>query len=165
VSGVVSDDTGGTFTLQASVTRAVTTIGTAITGLDRFKTLVVTLDITAAERDSGDETYDVYVVTSDGVSSWDLVHFPQVATTGAKRYTATIVHDLLPQRVTTAVPGVASNESGTLKTDTQGSDQGTRTLVAGTIRHGPWGSSVNHHVVIAGTVATGITYSITIMAK
>ena len=149
--------------LQAAVTKAASYSGTAQNlGLSRFRALIVTLDITSAERDSADETYDFYITASDGVSSWDIAHFPQIATTGAKRYTARILRDLLPQNVTTASPGVAAVDSGTLKTDTAGSSNGIKTLAAGSVRHGPWGDTINHELVVAGTVATGIAYSITI---
>src|SRR5665213_1593876 len=84
--------------LQAPVTKGATfSFPPADQKLNRFRELIVTLDITSAERDSGDETYDLYITTGDGVSSWDLIHFPQIAATGAKRYMARIQSDLLPQ--------------------------------------------------------------------
>lgn len=153
-------------TLQEAVTKAATYSGTALM-LDRLpscRILIVTLNITSAERDSTDETYDFYITTSDGVSSWDLIHFPQIAATGAKRYTARLVRDLQPQNVTTAGPGVAAVETATMRTDTAGSNQGIKTLGAGIVRHGPWGDTLNHELVVGGTVVTGIAYSISITA-
>ena len=156
---------GGAFTFLASTTHASTTVLAAQTGLGGFNNLVVTWDVTVAERDSANETYDLYVTCGDGVSTWDVAHFPQIITTGAKRYTAFIHGQLLPQNVTTAVPGAAANEPGTFKTDTASADQGTRTLVAGVIRHGALGDRCGADIVIAGTIATGITHSITMTMK
>jgi hypothetical protein len=151
--------------LEAAVTKAATFSGTPIElpRLAGYGSLIVTLDITSAERDSANETYDFYITTSDGVSSWDLVHFPQVLTTGAKRYTARLVRDLQPQNVTTAAPGVAAVESGTLKTESGGLNA-IKSLAAGLVRHGPWGDTISYELVIAGTVVTGIAYSITVTA-
>lgn len=151
--------------LQASVTKAASFTGTALLIPADYQQLIVTLDITSAERDSGDELYDFYITTSDGTSSWDIVHFPQIAATGAKRYTAIVSRGFIPQEVTTATPGVAANVSGTMKTDTAGAGEGIKTLAAGKVRHGPWGESVNHELVVAGTVATGIVYSIRVTPR
>lgn len=156
---------GGSFTLQSSVTKAANFSGTAKTGLAGFRAVIVTLDITSAERDSANETYDFYITSGDGVSSWDVAHFPQIATTGAKRYTAIIDGELLPQEVTTATPGVSAVASGTYKTDTAGAGEGIKTLAAGKVRHGRVGDQLNHELVVAGTIATGIVYSITVTAK
>src|SRR6185503_10118692 len=93
-------------TLQSAVTKAASFSGAALGIPGSVKSLIVTLDITVAERDTGNETYDIYITTSDGVSSWDIAHFPQIATTGAKRYTAQILcKGIVPQTVTTAGPG------------------------------------------------------------
>lgn len=156
---------GGAFTFLASTTHAATTVLAAQAGLGGFNNLVVTWDVTAAERDSANETYDLYVTCGDGVSTWDVAHFPQIITTGAKRYTAFIHGQLLNQNVTTAVPGVAANDPGTFKTDTGGADQGTRTLAAGVIRHGALGDRCGADIVIAGTIVTGITHSVTMTVK
>lgn len=156
---------GGAFTFLASTSHTATTVLSAQTGLGGFNTLVVTWDVTAAERDSADETYDLYVTCGDGVSVWDVAHFPQIITTGAKRYTTFIHGNLLNQNVTTAVPGVAANDPGTFKTDTTGADQGKRTLAAGTIRHGALGDRCGADIVIAGTIVTGITHNLTFTAK
>jgi hypothetical protein len=145
--------------LQAAVTKSASFTGTAITVPANARSVNVTLDITSAERDSTNETYDVYITTSDGVSSWDVAHFPQIATTGAKRFTATILCDLLPQTVTTAAPGVSAVRSATLATITGGTNA-IKSLGAGLVLHGPLGLTLNHELVVAGTVVTGIAYSI-----
>lgn len=161
------------FLLQAQVTKAASYSGNPLTfggagmrALKSTRELVITLDVASAERDTGDETYDVYITTSDGVSSWDIAHFPQVASTGAKRFTARVNLDPpQPQNVTTASPGVAANDEATLKTDTAGADQGTKTLAAGAVRHGTIGQTISHELVVAGTVVTGIKYSIQVQAQ
>lgn len=148
--------------LQPAITRAVTASGGDLL-IANYRALIITLNITAAERDSANETYDFYITTGDGVSKWDIVHFPQIASTGAKRFTARVERDLIPQNVTTATPGVAANDEATLDTITAGSGQGIKTLAAGKVRHGPWGDRLGHEIVIAGTVSTGISYSITVL--
>lgn len=160
-----SYNAGGTFTYLSSTTHASTTSLNAKTGLGGYQNLLVTWDITAAERDSADETYDLYVICSDGVSSWDVVHFPQIITTGAKRYTANVNGLVQAQTVTTASPGVAAINTATMKTDTGGADQGTRTLTAGMVRHGVLGDRCGADIVIAGTIVTGITHSITMTVR
>lgn len=156
---------GDAFTFLASTSHTATTVLAAVTDMGGFNHLLVTWDVTAAERDSADETYDLYVTCSDGVSTWDVVHFPQIITTGAKRYTAAINGTLLPQEVTTATPGVSANASGTFKTDTSGAGEGTRTLAAGKVRHGMLGDRCGADIVIAGTIVTGITHSITMTVR
>lgn len=161
------------FTLQPAVTKAASFSGTPITfggaglrALRNTRSLIITLDITSAERDSANETYDFYITTSDGVSSWDIVHFPQIATTGAKRFTAIVSLDpQYPQNVTTASPGVAAVTSGTIQTDTPGSANGIKTLGAGIVRHGAIGETLSHELAVSGTIATGIAYSIKIEAR
>jgi len=150
------------FVLEPAVTRKANySLAPVNQGLSRFTELTLTLKVTAAERDSGNETYDVYITTENRAGeTWDLVHFPQVAATGAKTFVARLRSDLLAQQVTTAVPGVASNESATLRTETGGANQGTKTLGAGVVRHGPWGDKIGYELVVAGTLATGIGYSI-----
>jgi hypothetical protein len=148
--------------LQAAVTKAASFSGTTpVTVPANARAVILTLDVTSAERDSTNETYDIYVTASDGVSSWDIAHFPQIATTGAKRYTAVVRADLLPQNVTTAGPGVSAVETATMKTDTAGANEGIKTLAAGKVRHGALGISLNYELVVAGTVVTGIAYSLT----
>lgn len=151
-----------TITLQSSVSKTATASGTAASLSGGVKALILTLDITSAERDSSDETYDVYVTTSDGVSSWDIAHFPQIAATGAKRYTARVICDgLLPQTVTTAAPGVAAVDSATLATVTGGTNA-IKSLAVGSVRHGPVGITLNHEIVVVGTIGgTGLVYSLT----
>lgn len=152
------------YELQAATTQAASyTPGLVNLKLGGYKELIVTLDITSAERDSSDELYDVYIVSGDGVSSWDIAHFPQIATTGAKRYTARILSSRLAE-VTTATPGVSAEPSSILATVTSGSGEGTKTLAAGKVRHGPFGDWLAAYLVVAGTVVTGIVYSVEIQA-
>lgn len=155
----------GAIILQAAVTKTASYSATDRTGFFNFKDMIVTLNITSAERDTGNETYDFYITTGDGVSSWDLVHFSQVATSGAKTYSAIISGSSRPVTTTTAGPGVEAVQTGTLKTDTAGADQGIKTLTAGMVRHGAWGDRIGYQLVVAGTVVTGITYSITVAPK
>jgi hypothetical protein len=159
------------FALQSATTKAasysganlITFGGAGLRALRGVSYLEVTLDITVAERDTANETYDFYITTSDGVSSWDIAHFPQIATTGAKRFTFNISLDPnSPANVTTAGPGVLAQTTGSMKTDTAGSNEGVKTLGAGIVRHGPIGSSLGYELVVAGTVVTGIAYSITV---
>lgn len=157
------------FAVQTRQTKAATASGTAYI-TDRLrdaKMLLVTLTVFSAERDTGNETYDVYVTTGneDG-KSWDVVHFPQIATTGAKTFQARILCEPAGplQNVTTATPGVAANDPAIFQTDTAGSAQGAKTLAAGVLRHGPIGNQLSHELVVAGTVATGIDYQITVEA-
>jgi len=151
--------------LFASASRTATFAETLVDlQLGGYRELILTFDVTAAERDSSDETYDIWVVGSDGVSTWDIAHFPQVATTGAKRFTARVLAERLAT-VTTASPGVASEPSATMRTDTAGSNEGTKTLAAGTVRHGPFGDLIGVMGTVAGTIGgTGITFSIQLQA-
>ena len=151
--------------LASALTKAATySPGLNDLGLGAYRRLIVTFAVTAAERDSGDETYDLYVTMGDGSGSeWDVAHFPQIVTTGAKTFTAAILADRLAE-VTTATPGVAAEPSGTRRTDTAGSNEGAKTLAAGKVRHGPFGNYINYYLVIAGTIVTGISYSVTISA-
>lgn len=159
--------------LQPAVTKAASFSGTALTfgpaglrALRDIRQLVITLDITSAERDTGNETYDFYITTSDGVSSWDIAHFPQVAATGAKRYTAIVNLDpSSPVNVTTASPGVLAQTIATIQTDTAGSNAGIKTLGAGIVRHGAIGKTLGYELVVAGTVVTGIAYSIQVSGR
>jgi hypothetical protein len=148
-----------------SGTKAANFSGSTVQGLGAYRDLIVTLDITAAERDSANETYDVYVTGGDGVAEWDIVHFPQVLTTGAKRFTAIVSGTSRPTNASTADPGVEAVTSGVLTTTAAGAGHGAKTLGAGLVRHGPWGDRVNHHLVVAGTIVTGIAYSITVTPK
>lgn len=157
--------TAGPKTLQAAVTKTASFSGEDLLGMEHCRELVVTLNVTAAERDSGDETYDVYITSGDGVSKWDIAHFPQIASTGAKRYTAVIKGDVKPSTTTTAGPGVEAVNTATMKTDTAGADQGIKTLTAGMVRHGVIGDRVGHELVVAGTVVTGIAYSLTVTPR
>jgi hypothetical protein len=149
--------------LDSAVTKGVNYAPAAVDySLDRYTELVVTLKITSAERDSADETYDFYIITGDGQSEWDIVHFPQVATTGAKTYTARVRSDLLPQNVTTATPGVSAVDSATLLTT---STHAPKSLAAGSVRHGAWGQNLRYELVVSGTIVTGIVYTIQVEAR
>ncbi len=146
---------------DATTTAATLAVAPLNLKLGNFQELVVTLDIISAERDSSDETYDFYITNSDGVSTWDIIHFPQVITTGAKRFTARVLSERLAE-VTTATPGVAAEPSATFATITSGSNEGKRTLAAGKVRHGPLADYLGYDLVITGTVVTGIVYKITV---
>lgn len=126
--------------------------------IGNFQELVITLDIISAVHT--DETYDFYITMSDGVSIWDIAHFPQVATTGAKRFTARILSERQAE-VTTATPGVAAEPSAILATITTGSGEGKRTLAAGKVRNGPFADYIGYDCVIAGS-APSIVYAITL---
>lgn len=154
------------FLLDSAVTKTASySLATADRNLDRFSELVITLKITAANR-AGAETYDLYVTTSDGFGSWDLVHFPQIASTGAKTYVARITsQNQIPTTVTTAGPGVSANESAIIQVDTAGSNQGIKTLTAGMVRHAPWGSQIGYELVLAGGGSPSITYSINVQGR
>lgn len=128
--------------------------------LGGFKYLVLTLNVIAAERDSGDETYDCYIVMGDGVSTWDIVHFPQIVTTGAKQFTARVSAERFAE-VTTASAGVASEPSATLLTS---STNGAKSLGAGVVRHGPFADQIGVIMVIAGTIVTGINFTVEMTA-
>jgi hypothetical protein len=155
---------GGELVLAASATKTTNFSGTEKTSLGGFADLIVTLNITTTNRSDGDETYDFYITTGDGVSSWDIVHFPQIAATGTHRHTAIISGRVLPQNVTTAGPGVSAVTTATIDTIAAGADQGIKTLGAGIVRHGPWGDRINHELVVAGTTPS-VTYSVTITPK
>lgn len=149
--------------LDSAVTKAASYAPAALdVHLDRYTELTCTLKVTSAERDSADEVYDFYLITGDGLSEWDLVHFSQVATTGAKTFTARVQGTLQPQNVTTATPGVSAVDSATLLTT---STHAPKTLAAGSVRHGPFGNNLRYELVIAGTVVTGIAYSIQVQAR
>lgn len=144
--------------LQVSVTKTASFSGTAMPFEGRE--LIITWSVSATDAGG---TYDLYITTSDGVSTWDIAHFPQIAGT-AGRYTA-IVTSVLPQNVTTAAPGVMAQTTATLKTDTAGAGNGIKTLGAGIVRHGPWGRTIGYELVAAAAPTTGITYSVTVTAK
>lgn len=154
-----------TVILELSVTKAASySVTPTDRRLARFSELVITLDIFSAERDDADETYDFYITTGEGDSAWDLVHFPQIASTGVKRFTARLLSSRLAE-VTTGTPGTSAETSGTFKTDTAGANEGIKTLGAGKVRHGPWGSKIGYELVVAGTVVTGVNYSIRMQAR
>ena len=154
------------FYMDNAITKAASYTGSKF-NIFGAKELIFTWDITAAERDSGNETYDLYITTYDNFGAWDIAHFSQVLSTGAKRFVAIVKcgPSIVPQEITTATPGVSANMSGTLKVDTAGSNEGTTTLAAGKVRHGALGERIGSELVIAGTVVTGISYSLTCVAK
>jgi hypothetical protein len=132
--------------------------------LDRFTELVITLAITAATHTT--ETYDFYITTGDGWSTWDVVHFPQIATTGVKTFTARITsQNQIPTNVTTANPGVSANDTAIFQTDTAGANQGIKTLGAGIVRHAPWGSCLGYELVCAGGGSPSISYTISVQGR
>ncbi len=154
------------FSLASALTKAASFAPAAVNlSLTRYDALAITLQITAAERDSANETYDVYVIMGDGLSEWDIAHFPQIATTGAKTFTARVLADPnLPANVTTAAPGVAANDAAILAT-VAGGTNAPKSLAAGLVRHGPFGNYIRHELVVAGTVVTGISYSLAVQAS
>src|ERR1700732_4090042 len=132
-------------TKTASFSMAVKEFGT-----DRFSEIVVTLQIASAAP-AGAETYDFYITTSDGYGSWDLIHYAQIASTGAKTFVARLTsQNQIPTSVTNATPGVSANESSILQCDTAGAQQGIKTLTVGSVRHAPWGSMMGYELVVAG---------------
>ena len=135
------------------------------------KEVTVVLKVTSADRTTGDETYDVYVTTGitlpDGtIAKWDIAHFPQVASTGAKTYVASVKGYGVPYpyTVTTAGPGVAAVVTGTMKTDTAGAAEGIKSLTAGMVRHGVLGEFVSYELVTAGTTPI-LGFSLVAVAK
>ena len=128
--------------------------------LDRYTELVATLNITAAEAS---RTYDVYLITGDGLAEWDLVHFPQIAAAGAAKLTARLLSNVLPQTVTPATPGVPAIAPGVIVPSTTNAP---KTLPAGQIAHGPWGNMLRYELVCAGgALTTGITFSLQVQAR
>lgn len=135
------------------------------------KEVTVALQITDADRTTGDETYDVYITTgirtpNGGVAEWDIAHFPQIATAGVKTYVAAVkgYGTATPQTVTTAGPGVVAVNTGTMKVDTAGAAEGVRSLGAGLVRHGVLGEFIRYRLVTAGTSPI-LTFSISAVAK
>lgn len=148
--------------LDTGVTKTASYAPTAVDyRIDRFRELVVTLKIVSAVHT--DETYDFYLITGDGLSEWDLVHFTQVAATGAKTFTARVRADLLPQNVTTATPGVAAVDSATLTT-APSATHAPKSLASGSVRHGNFGNMLRYELVIAGS-APSIVYSLQVQAR
>jgi len=128
------------------------------------KQLIVTFSISAAERDSADETYDLFITTGDGVATWDIAHFPQIVSTGAKQFVARIGNTPSePINVSTAAPGVAAVDSATLATVAGGTNV-VGSLGVGLVRHGPWGDRLGYHLVITGAIVTGIAFTIHVQA-
>jgi hypothetical protein len=137
--------------------------------LGHVQNLILFLHVISADRTDADETYDLYVTSritdpsGAKVLEWDLAHFPQIASTGEKVFSAVIQNNSGiggPNRVTTAVPGVSSLESATMKIDTAGSDQGVKTLAAGTVRHGCIGQQLGWYLVTGGSTPGPIVFSL-----
>jgi len=133
--------------------------------LGDYSELIITLNIHSADRTDANETYDFYITSADNRKEWDIVHFPQIASTGAKTYVAVVKRNVLPQTVTTADPGVAAVVSGTLKTDTAGAGHGAKTLAAGLVRHGVVGSKLGYYLVVGGTTPGPVVFTIEVMVK
>lgn len=129
--------------------------------LDRYNELVITLNITAAERTTT-QTYDFYVITGDGSSEWDLVHFPQIVVAGPTKLTARVLSSLLPETVTPAAPGVSATAAAVINTLTTNAP---KTLGAGLIAHGPWGNYLRYELVCVGPITTGIAYTLQVEAS
>jgi hypothetical protein len=147
-----------------SGTLTVTVSGTAYEFTMDPEELIATLSITSHDRTTGNETTNIYLTSSDGVSTWDIVAFPQIASTGAKIYTARVNTRLLGQNVTSAAPGVAAVDPACLKTDTASTNEGIKTLTAGMVRHGPIGNRIGYVAVCAGTTPITVC-SITISMR
>lgn len=129
--------------------------------LDRFSELLITLNVTAAERPAA-QTYDFYLITGDGQSEWDLVHFPQIAAAGPARFTARVQSLQLPQAVTAGAPGVATVAPSIINTLTTNAP---KTLAAGVVAHGPWGNMLRYELVVVGSLTTGINYTVQVQAR
>lgn len=82
---VLAQAFGEAFTLAASAARTAGASGTGVAGFQRFRRLILLLNITASLTDAGD-TLDVYVDGSLDNSIWfNLIHFTQQAGNGAAR--------------------------------------------------------------------------------
>jgi len=122
-------------------------------------------------------TYDFYLITgaafdqgsfnpanpTGGLAEWDIVHFAQIAGTPGT-FVARMRSDLLPQTVTTAVPGVSTQTPATLSVGAGGLNA-PLSLAAGSLRHGPWGDTLRLQLVAAGTITTGVTFSLQVQAR
>jgi hypothetical protein len=135
------------------------------------KEVTVAFKIASADRTTGDETYDLYITTGirlpDGTfAKWDIAHFPQIAATGVKTYVATIKGYGVPypSTITTAGPGVAAINTGTMKTDTAAAAEGIKSLTAGMVRHGVLGEFISYELVCAGTTPI-LGFSVSAVAK
>lgn len=130
--------------------KASTTFGPVDQKLRRYRVLEITLDVTAADAGG---TYDIYIITSDGVSTWDLCHFSQPEAAGGR----------LLARIYQDQPGQVIHSDGTITQEGHLATAGTDTagsLVSGATRHGPWGHMIGYKLVAGGTITSGITFSI-----
>jgi len=147
---------GNSTSLQDKVTKAATFRPTDKLQLpERFNTLIVVLNIFSAVHT--DETYDFYITTTEGPASWDIVHFLQVATTGAKTFVARVHLNTRPQTVTATT---LAEEASLLVSSTNAIE----TLAANAVRHGPIGRRLGHSVVIAGS-APSVVYEILVRGE
>jgi hypothetical protein len=155
------------FSLDENVTKNVSYAPAALDlKLGRYRELSVTLQIFSASRDNGNETYDFYLICGNALGEWDLAHFPQIASTGAKVYEARILADLQPETITTgAAPDVATNDPAILRIDTAGANQGPKTLAAGVVRHGPFGHKLRYELVVGNVPIAGVNYTLRVKAR
>lgn len=154
--GVIGGVAAASFALQAKTTITATTSNSdeyPITEAPR--TLVFILRVFSMDRTDGDETADVWITTRDGEAVWDLVHYPQIATTGEKIFVAkVVVAGVLPQLVTATT---AANEAAL--TVFTGATNAKKSIAANAVRHGAVGAYLSHEVTIAGTTPSFV-YSI-----
>lgn len=142
--------------LSANTSSARLSIGDA-------RQVIATLAVTAADRTNSDETYDFYLVTGDGTSEWDLVHFPQIAANAAKTYTTVVNSDIYG--TTVASNNATAVQPGQIRTDTAGANEAIRTLTAGMTRHGMIGSKLGYELVVGGTSPGPVAFSVVVTAK
>lgn len=154
-------DTGydGQMTLQASqvsATTNTTTTRTTTTGLGRFTSAIILINITAAGAATG--TLQLFLEDSaDAGTTWDDLISSNTFTFGAT--TTTQKFYLITQ---------AQTISTMLATDSnQGDAQAVETLGAGKVRQGPWGDRIRVREVVSGVGGspTGVTYTITAVFK
>jgi hypothetical protein len=140
-------------------------------GRDPVREVLLTLRVTAADRTTGNETYDFYVwsyhkLPCGKFSRWDIYHFPQIAADAEAIHTAILKPDPPePINVTTAGPGVAAVNTATLATITAGSGQAIRTLGAGYALHGFLGEGLGFSVAGGGTTPGPVTFELVATAK
>jgi hypothetical protein len=119
--------------------------------------LVGVLDISTITT-VGAGSIDFFLTTSDGISEWDVIHFPTIDTTNYGTYMAKVSTTILPQIVTGTTP---VNE-GIIRTD--GMNGGPLTIAADSIRHGPVGTNFKVYVV-SSDMAQSVTYRLTLQIQ
>ena len=152
----------GSALLQASVTKTASfslPLDSNLQLIEQFSALVIILNITVADRADADELYDFYITTTEGPASWDVVHFAQIATTGAKKFVAKVLLATTPQLVTNVT---AANEHSLAVV--AGGANAIKSIAADSVRHGPIGSKLGYELVVAGTTPS-ITYEIIVRAE